>query len=670
MNKKGCKEVLAELGITGVDCAHEVDSITDIIQVLPATDAGLELKALYIDALKTKQPLDIVIVSGTTARVGNIDITGKDEEELLWNIHNEIMKTCNCELKATQAIAEAIKQTAWESLPDGWTPDTLKDFWSTLTGDRKHKITACMKKFEGIVDNPGAFCGSLAREVGYKASSIKTVATAIKQGYAPASGDTVCLAGTNQKMCGRILNIDKEKGTYKVDINGRAFNAYADEIELASIGIASKESVTPFLLSNTTAKVGSINIQGKDEEEMLELVAKEIRKTCSKCSDEDVDSMLTRMVQVHMTKQAYKAWEGWWNLLSLKNRMSVMRELGMHEDSAYMMASLLTIKGFDLVLNKYYKTQVLLQPEVDMGLVGPIINQPEPIGLELALSPIGALKKIVGSSYEDFLIKYGEDLQDIVKGLKNIKYDELAEADESKLAMLLSRYDSNVLSTLDSWADSGFVDVRAVAMFAIANMNRYGTEPQFVLEAAEKFIQFFNQLGTVKKKNAESYMDSADGTSIVVIDDTGKATVKDKATGTQKEDRAYTSKEEAVSKLTQEGYKVSTMHVRGSNEFYVLNTDSSIDVTHPEQNDFVSDWTKKVYLLLSVKSRTIILAGSGTAANYDVHVGDVIWLYDDGNRTTSFGRTNGQSATVLAFADSPDAIKAFTPGTYRLYVMK
>jgi|MudIll2142460700_1097286.scaffolds.fasta_scaffold52579_2 hypothetical protein len=60
------------------------------------------------------------------------------------------------------------KAAAWESLPKGWDKKSLKSMWRSLTGSRKHKITACMKKVEGHVDNPGAFCASLARKMGAK----------------------------------------------------------------------------------------------------------------------------------------------------------------------------------------------------------------------------------------------------------------------------------------------------------------------------------------------------------------------------------------------------------------------------------------------------------------------------------------------------------------------
>ena len=55
----------------------------------------------------------------------------------------------------------------WESLPKGWTEESVKKFWGSLTGDVKHKVTKCIKKMKdaGGVDDPGAFCASLADRV-------------------------------------------------------------------------------------------------------------------------------------------------------------------------------------------------------------------------------------------------------------------------------------------------------------------------------------------------------------------------------------------------------------------------------------------------------------------------------------------------------------------------
>jgi hypothetical protein len=53
-------------------------------------------------------------------------------------------------------------QSSWEKLPKGWTAESLKSFWGKLTGERKHKVTACIRAMGGKIDDPGAFCASLA----------------------------------------------------------------------------------------------------------------------------------------------------------------------------------------------------------------------------------------------------------------------------------------------------------------------------------------------------------------------------------------------------------------------------------------------------------------------------------------------------------------------------
>lgn len=63
------------------------------------------------------------------------------------------------------------RTAAWENLPEGWTDESVQSFWDSLTGDVKHKITKCMKQMEGKVTDTGAFCGSLASQVGYRAAS-------------------------------------------------------------------------------------------------------------------------------------------------------------------------------------------------------------------------------------------------------------------------------------------------------------------------------------------------------------------------------------------------------------------------------------------------------------------------------------------------------------------
>ena len=45
----------------------------------------------------------------------------------------------------------------WETLPVGWTDESLKQFWDSIGGS----VTKCMAAIDGHVDDPGAFCAAL-----------------------------------------------------------------------------------------------------------------------------------------------------------------------------------------------------------------------------------------------------------------------------------------------------------------------------------------------------------------------------------------------------------------------------------------------------------------------------------------------------------------------------
>ena len=61
------------------------------------------------------------------------------------------------------ALAEQIRRAnKWKSLPEGWTQESVESFWSSITGDAKHKVTKCIKQMGDKVDDAGAFCASLA----------------------------------------------------------------------------------------------------------------------------------------------------------------------------------------------------------------------------------------------------------------------------------------------------------------------------------------------------------------------------------------------------------------------------------------------------------------------------------------------------------------------------
>jgi len=52
-------------------------------------------------------------------------------------------------------------------LPKGWTDESRKKFWDSLTGRApKHKVTQCIKKMQDTdITDPGAFCAALADRV-------------------------------------------------------------------------------------------------------------------------------------------------------------------------------------------------------------------------------------------------------------------------------------------------------------------------------------------------------------------------------------------------------------------------------------------------------------------------------------------------------------------------
>lgn len=47
-------------------------------------------------------------------------------------------------------------------------PKKGKEWWDSVTDGETHKITACIRAAESFADDPGAFCGALAKEVGYE----------------------------------------------------------------------------------------------------------------------------------------------------------------------------------------------------------------------------------------------------------------------------------------------------------------------------------------------------------------------------------------------------------------------------------------------------------------------------------------------------------------------
>lgn len=79
----------------------------------------------------------------------------------------------------------------WKNLPKGWTEESVKEFWGSLTDKApKHPVSRCIREMDGKVSNPGAFCGGLADQMipGWREE-------AAKEKGKKACGDGPCQCG-------------------------------------------------------------------------------------------------------------------------------------------------------------------------------------------------------------------------------------------------------------------------------------------------------------------------------------------------------------------------------------------------------------------------------------------------------------------------------------------
>jgi hypothetical protein len=50
---------------------------------------------------------------------------------------------------------------AWESMPKGWTKDSLKKFWKSVG----ESVSKCSEKMKGKISDPDAFCASIKDKI-------------------------------------------------------------------------------------------------------------------------------------------------------------------------------------------------------------------------------------------------------------------------------------------------------------------------------------------------------------------------------------------------------------------------------------------------------------------------------------------------------------------------
>lgn len=63
--------------------------------------------------------------------------------------------------KVARAVSLRYAAGKWKKLPRGWTDESFKKFWNTLTeANPDHPVTECITRMEGKIGDPGAFCAA------------------------------------------------------------------------------------------------------------------------------------------------------------------------------------------------------------------------------------------------------------------------------------------------------------------------------------------------------------------------------------------------------------------------------------------------------------------------------------------------------------------------------
>lgn len=187
---------LVTLGELGHGAPGAAEMFHHVMQHVAAKDGGSdkELLGAWVTGLVAKElekvdddlVLDAVEKAGKTKKEANEEIARRVVARVVasqdpWLGPDFVEEFCpDCAARMRAANIKGIRASVlfgadewaslktggkWNKLPKGWTEESLKKFWGSLTGKGKHKVTACIKKMEGKVDNPGAFCASLADRV-------------------------------------------------------------------------------------------------------------------------------------------------------------------------------------------------------------------------------------------------------------------------------------------------------------------------------------------------------------------------------------------------------------------------------------------------------------------------------------------------------------------------
>jgi len=74
--------------------------------------------------------------------------------------------------RTRRIIEDYLFEAPWDTLPRGWTDDSLEKYWDTLVGDTEEKVQKCINKISSgehsseAIDDPETFCRTLAAKMG------------------------------------------------------------------------------------------------------------------------------------------------------------------------------------------------------------------------------------------------------------------------------------------------------------------------------------------------------------------------------------------------------------------------------------------------------------------------------------------------------------------------
>lgn len=123
--------------------------------------------------------------------------------------------------KNCYVLVSSREAAKWETMPKGWTKDSMKKYWDTITGDVKHKVTKCIKRMSDTdITDPGAFCASLADKLDPGWRSRTSAVVDLFDDIKP--GDTVTILSPHHtRLKGKATMYNRKIDAWVLNLGGR-----------------------------------------------------------------------------------------------------------------------------------------------------------------------------------------------------------------------------------------------------------------------------------------------------------------------------------------------------------------------------------------------------------------------------------------------------------------